>query len=318
MQGTSGRTDGMSVSGELSGENGQGRDGQRPHRGRGRLFVAAGFVALALGAAAWFVGPVALPEQCFVNGERIPCAELAGRVPNAGGGSGAQENVVPAERSTAGSVTESGFPVSELDGVRGQYDRVASSVVKIGGSSGHGTGWLLDEWHVITNWHVVTELPEEAVPMETREGAMIFGAVIATDEFDDIAIVLLDEPTRLPPLPVAKSAPSDGEPVFFVGHPGALGDWIVGVGTVTPGRYGAFVRSSLPATPGASGSAMLNLAGEVVALISGCIGPPIADSTQTGEGPQIFSSAPKPPDDSCGGTDIVTVMDFIGRILESR
>ncbi len=286
-----------------SGESGRDRDGQRPRRGRGRLFVAAGFVAVAIGAAAWFVGPVAFP--------------------NAGGGSAARDNEIRDGSPAAGPITESGFPVSELDSVRDQYDRVAASVVRVGGSAGHGTGWLLDQSHVVTNWHNVINFPLDAVPVPTFGGDTILGTVIATDEFDDIAIVVLGTPTRLPSLPVAASAARVGDPVFFVGHPGVMGDWVIGVGVVSSAAAGGppnFLRSTLPVVPGASGSPMLNMAGEVVALISGCMEAMDPNQGARGDGPPVDSTVPgrRAVTDNCGGTEIESVMDFVERILGPR
>lgn len=291
---------------------------QRVKRGR-RLRVALVVAAAAVvGAAVWFVGPSLMPEQCFLNGQDVPCDVLEGLME-------AQEMPEsPPSDATRGApgddsdFTESGFPAAELDRIRARYDEIAQSVVKVGTETGHGTGWFVDDRHVITNWHNVINFSPDAVPMELRDGRKLYGSVVATDEFDDIAIVVLDEPTQLPALSIATELPGTGDPVYFVGHPGALGDWIVGIGVVTREDFGPpeFVTSTLPASPGASGSAMMNLAGEVVALISGCIEPKREDEGSEATGPQIFASVPRGPE-ACGGTDIIRVMQFVNQRLRT-
>lgn len=218
-----------------------------------------------------------------------------------------------------GELTESGFPNSEAPGVIAMFSDIAPSVLKVGDEFSYGTGWVIDSNHVVTNWHVV-DFMADPVTMETYGGELIYGSVIATEEFDDIAVIRLDQPTSLTPLPLSTSPAGVGDPVFFIGHPGSIGDWITGVGVVTDFDefFPAFVRSTLPADPGASGSAMLNLQGEVVALISGCMGE-LDENRPLGDGTTLYSSTPPPPvSDNCGGTDIATVKAFVDQAVASQ
>lgn len=219
----------------------------------------------------------------------------------------------------AGELTESGFPNAEATGVISKFSEIAPSVVKVGDEFSYGTGWVLDANHVLTNWHVV-DFMSEPITMETYDGQLLYGSVIATEEFDDIAVIRLDQPTSLTPLPLASSPAVTGDPVFYIGHPGTIGDWITGVGVVAePDEFWPdFVRSTLPTDQGASGSAMMNLQGEVVALISGCMG--LADPSERliGDGNTLYSASPAPDiSDSCGGTEITKVKAFADAAIGS-
>lgn len=228
--------------------------------------------------------------------------------------SGSSESDSPAESDLSGSgdFTESGFPTSQTATLTSQFPSIAPSVVKVGDDFSYGTGWVFDANHVVTNWHVIDFMADPIV-METYDGRLLYGTVIASEEFDDIAVVRLQEPTSLTPLTLAASPAEEGDPVFFIGHPSSIGDWIIGAGVVSSFDefFAEFVRSTLPADPGASGSAMLNLQGEVVALISGCMGSVIGDRPK-GDGSVVFSAQPNPPvTDNCGGTNIESVKQFV-------
>lgn len=237
---------------------------------------------------------------------------------------GQVDTEAPAEQPTtdeesSATHTESGFPRSEIDAVQGQFDNLAPSIVKIGDDFSYGTGWVLSENYVLTNWHVVDYM-SGPISIQTFDGDTIFGSVIATEEFDDIAVIRLDQPTSLPPLSLSQAPVEEGEPVFFVGHPGAMGDWMIGVGIVGSQDefFPEFIRTTLPADPGASGSPMFNMAGEVVALISGCMGS-IDESRPIGDGSTVHSVIPGPPvADNCGGTEINRVKDFADQAIAAQ
>lgn len=295
--------------GELGGEvNESAMPAPEPSKApRGRKLGLAALVVGVLGAAVWFVGPSLMPEQCFIDGVETPCEVVAGLNDSQ---AAPQLPVAPVPN---GPVTESGFPTELIGEVQAHFDSVSRSTVKVEGENGHGTAWVLDSLHVVTNWHVVTPFSDQQrIPLRTYDGDLLYGAVISTEEWDDIAVIRLAEPTSVTPLPLASTPVSVNDPVFFVGHPGSMGDWIIGVGTVSDAECPPnFVCTTLPADPGASGSAMLNLRGEVVALISGCIGPSAADNPAPRDGSTVFSTAPKRELGSCGGTNTAVVQQFV-------
>lgn len=213
-----------------------------------------------------------------------------------------------------GDYTLSGFPVGEIDAVKSKFGELASSVVRPFGGYSSGTGWVYDSTHVVTNWHVVDGIGGQ-VSLETLDGDELRGTVIATEEFDDIAVIELSQPTTLKPLLMSSSPAVEDDAVFFIGHPSSIGEWITGVGTVSAvDAYSGFVYTSLPASPGASGSPMFNLSGEVVALISGCMDS--VERSYRGDGSRVFSYAPPKP--NCGGTQVARVVEFVDNAISSR
>lgn len=213
-----------------------------------------------------------------------------------------------------GDFTSSGFPVADIDLVTEQFDTLAPSVLLPFSEFSSGTAWVYDENHVVTNWHVVDGM-SGPVSLTTFDGRELQGTVIATEEFDDIAVLELSAPTDLPALRMSSGGVGEDDPVFYIGHPSSIGDWIIGVGSVSAvDGYSGFVYTSLPASPGASGSPMFNLEGEVVALISGCMDA--VDSRYRGDGSRVFSYIPPKP--NCGGTETSRVVSFVEQAVGSR
>jgi serine protease Do len=223
------------------------------------------------------------------------------------------------EQEAVTGVTVSGFPNQHAEAVRGMYSDISKSILLISDGFGHGTGWVLNSEHVLTNWHVVDPMPNP-VSMRTLDGQELAGEVIATEEFDDIALIKLSEPTEIPALTISEIKPEAEDAVFFVGHPGSIGDWIMGVGKVSDHEdfFPGFVATTLPADPGASGSPMFNLEGEVVSLISGCMSfDEDEQEAISGDSETLYSSVPGPEvKGNCGGTEITRVMEFIDPFLD--
>ncbi len=190
-------------------------------------------------------------------------------------------------------VAASGFPESSLDDAQALYGRIAASVFAIGptASSGelegviaNGTAWAIHSRFVITNQHVIEEIESgesvvhasggtEVALYQYPDKRPIIGRVIAVDANQDVAIIELNETTDVDPLVVSDRAAVAGEPVMYVGHPGLMEQmWIAGLGVVTGYEFPldkSSVTSTVPSYPGASGSPIVNLNGEVVSLLTG-------------------------------------------------
>ena len=276
-----------------------------------RTVIGASVVAtLALTGCA--AGPVDAPAPGSVETDNSPSEPTTESAPS--------PPQTEATEEATGAFTESGFPRAEESNVSSQFSGLAGSIVKVGDEFSSGTGWVFDANHVVTNWHVV-DFMAEPITMETYDGGLLYGTVIATEEFDDIAVIRLDQATSLKPLPRAISAPVAPEPVFFIGHPGSIGDWITGVGVVSESDefFPEFITTTLPVDEGASGSPMFNLQGEVVALISGCMYSQDAMERPLGDGSRLYSVPPTPPiSDNCGGTDITQVTAFVEATISGQ
>jgi V8-like Glu-specific endopeptidase len=173
------------------------------------------------------------------------------------------------------------------------------------------TGFAVTENLIVTNDHCVSNLSigskttfrtfygqdveAELVGKTSLDGETelneryteIFGEVAQTDfHRGDVALLRTSDTMKLEPLKIADSSTlTPWEPLVTVGHPATMtrtGPWVTGVGSFLGADY--FTRTiqsyNLPAQQGASGSAVVNLAGELVGQIAGGGYPAIAERTR--------------------------------------
>ena len=151
-----------------------------------------------------------------------------------------------------------------------------------------GTGWVLDDSHVVTNAHVVER--GDGITCYTLGGDELPVERVGTSRRPDVALLRTDG--DLPAaLPTGSAADVErGQPLVQVGHPGSVGNWVVSLGRFS-GRTGVFgsgdtLRSTVPTAQGNSGSPLVTLDGDVV-------GTTFASTTRTSRLP---GAAPEPSD----------------------
>ncbi len=124
------------------------------------------------------------------------------------------------------------------------YEDAIDSVVMIRTGQGQGTGFVVDDAHVVTNAHVVGR--STAVDVRFTDGQWRSGSVVGTDPHSDLAAVAVDTvPSVATPLPFVDEQPSPGREVVAIGNPFNL------EGTVTTGIVSGTDRS-IPAPTGYS------------------------------------------------------------------
>ena len=165
------------------------------------------------------------------------------------------------------------------------------------------TGFAVTETLIITNDHCVTELAlganttfrtyfgqdveAELIGKTSIDGETImnsryyeiFGGIVEEGVLTgghrgDVALLRTKQKMQLTPLKIADSSLlKPWDPLITVGHPTSMnrtGPWVTGVGSFLEKNY--FTRTSqaynLPAQRGASGSAVVNLSGELVGQIA--------------------------------------------------
>lgn len=114
----------------------------------------------------------------------------------------------------------------------GDIDAAARGVVRVvivaRGPEGvypvsHGSGFAAAPDRIVTNAHVVGEAARDPslrvaiVPPES--GGAVFGRILAIDPRNDLALIALEGPARLPPLALAGGVPKDSGEVAAVGYP---------------------------------------------------------------------------------------------------
>ncbi|GAA3740920.1 hypothetical protein GCM10022225_25320 [Plantactinospora mayteni] len=136
-----------------------------------------------------------------------------------------------------------------------------------------GSGFAVDERHVITNSHVVAGAT--TVSVVGQDGRRLDAEVVGRDPGSDIAVLRVSSAGVLQPLRIAAADVRVGEPVLAVGSPLGLS------GTVTAGIVSALdrqvrlgnsgarqsaIQTDASINPGNSGGPLVNARGEVVGV----------------------------------------------------
>lgn len=153
-----------------------------------------------------------------------------------------------------------------------------------GVSTGHATGWFVDEGVIATNAHNVQLglATTEEIRGVTPDGQTFETSVLGfVDGLSPDVAVLGTDFTDAPPLPVRRDAELEGgQPLVQIGHPGGFGNWVIGAGRFAgrsepsesfgpPSVEFTGIVTSIPGLKGVSGSPVLDLDGEVVATTTG-------------------------------------------------
>ncbi len=155
--------------------------------------------------------------------------------------------------------------------------RIKPSVVLVvlydanGKKIGTGSGFCVAPGQVITNYHVIKIASRVEVHSATGDVYPV-SDFSTTNEQDDLAVLkIAANSTQLPPLPVARTLPEEGERVIVIGSPrgleGSVSDGIVSSVRTLP--TGKILQITAPISPGSSGSPVVNMRGEVVGVAVG-------------------------------------------------
>ncbi|SEO37725.1 serine protease Do [Halogranum amylolyticum] len=152
-----------------------------------------------------------------------------------------------------------------------------------------GTGWILDDEHVVTNGHVVSQGGE--VTCYTVDGDTLALELVEASRDPDVALLRTDDEVPATLSTGAAERLDRDQPLVQVGHPGSVGNWIISLGRFG-GRTGVLgsgdtLRSSVPSAQGNSGSPLVTLDGDVVGLTY---------ASTMGQG-RFPGSTPEPSDD---------------------
>jgi S1-C subfamily serine protease len=141
-----------------------------------------------------------------------------------------------------------------------------------------GTGWPTVSGYVVTSNHVISDCNE--VVVISRLGEELPAQAVLRDEVNDIALLEVSEPRKLPPaLPLARTKAKLGTAVFTIGFPrvhymGKTPKLFTGVISSVNGLRDdpASYHTTVPIQPGNSGGPLLNMNGEVVGVVTSMLG----------------------------------------------
>ncbi len=131
---------------------------------------------------------------------------------------------------------------------------------------------------VLSNWHVIREA-EGLVHIHFSNGFSTYGAVLALDQTWDLVLIAISKPPQsIPVLPVARSLPRPGDPLWIAGYgPGeyrsAGGRCVRYLAPEIPTDGSAplseIIEVSVSARQGDSGGPILNAQGELAGVLFG-------------------------------------------------
>jgi len=155
------------------------------------------------------------------------------------------------------------------------YEQTVDSVVLVE-TDGQGTGFMYDANHIVTNAHVVGAADRAGVRFNNGEWAR--ADVVGVDQHSDLAALSVnDVPDTATPLPFTDDNPEIGRKVLAIGNPynldGTMTSGIVsGVNRSIPSPAGFeipdAIQTDAPVNPGNSGGPLVDLNGDVVAVIN--------------------------------------------------
>jgi len=255
-----------------------------PAKSRSPFLRVAGFSSLSfvLGAAltVGFFVTTSSPETSAEIIQNLSSEELEQSNASAEVDEGDSTN----PKSVLESGTVSGFPEDKLDAAYELAAKMRGSVVQVFDEGGLGTGFLVAPNVIATNDHVISSMIETEIYVRTIDGEVMIGELIGTDWYGDVAFVRLPAPIDAEIFQISRELVEVGEPVVAVGHPGLIGNWVTLAGVVAhvTTEYSGYelsrkyraVETTLPTSPGSSGSAITRLDGVVVAIHSRKSGGP--------------------------------------------
>jgi S1-C subfamily serine protease len=166
--------------------------------------------------------------------------------------------------------------LEDLERIAGEVAaRVGPSVVRIG-RSGRGSGVVVSTGRVVTNAH---NLGAPEVSLRLTDGRAVAATVAGADVDGDL-VVLSAELEGSPPLAIAERPARLGQPVFAVtaaeGGPRLTFGLVSALGQAFRGprgrRIGGSIEHTAAMAPGSSGSALVDVNGELLGINTSRVG----------------------------------------------
>jgi putative serine protease PepD len=176
-------------------------------------------------------------------------------------------------------------PQRPSDSLAGLIARVMPSVVTVQGTTAQGvslgSGFVISSLgYILTNEHVVSDVPDQGVTVTFSDSSSVSGRVVGRDPESDIAVIKVDRPNLTPVALANSDQVAVGDSVFAIGSPLALSGTVTAgivsaldrtietqdVGGVT--RYYAAIQTDAAINRGNSGGPLFDLAGRVIGMNS--------------------------------------------------
>ncbi|WP_394328377.1 S1C family serine protease [Natrinema salaciae] len=198
----------------------------------------------------------------------------------AGTGVGAAQN----ETADSGDANPSGQADDGESPYTETYRNTIDSVVLVsvsgaggGPGGGLGSGFVIDDQHIVTNNHVVQGASEGGIEIQFSNEEWRTASIVGTDVYSDLAVLSVEDmPDVADGLSLSESEPAIGQTVLAIGNPLGL-DASVSHGIVSgtdrslPSPTGfsipAAIQTDAPINPGNSGGPLVGLEGDVLGVV---------------------------------------------------
>jgi putative serine protease PepD len=174
-------------------------------------------------------------------------------------------------------------PANSVAGIAAR-DTPSVVMIKVNGTEGTGSGFIINGGYIVTDNHVVTldgMVSNATLRVYFTNGTSVPGVVVGRDPYSDIAVIKAKGMTNLPALTLGNSTGvAVGDPVIAIGSPLGLSD------TVTSGIVSALnrpvqpgpasgpspqvffdaIQTDAPINPGNSGGPLVNAEGQVIGI----------------------------------------------------
>ena len=219
------------------------------------------------------------------------CSALSGNTTSTttdnGNGTEPTGTVTATQQSTQGSATQ-----GTSCNYASLYNQTIDSVVAVKTNSGLGSGFVYETMsenssgYIVTNAHVVGSADTVTVQFAREDSRK--GTVVGRDQYADLAVIRVEDmPSYAEALPVADSAPVQGQQVAALGSPFGLEETIThgiisGLNRSLPTNQGFtipnVVQTDAPISSGNSGGPLVTCNGTVVGVNSAGIAKKSAEN----------------------------------------
>jgi Tfp pilus assembly protein PilF len=131
-----------------------------------------------------------------------------------------------------------------------------------------GSGFFIETDRIVTNRHVIEGAYRAEIHSSTGAVYPVKG-VLAVDAEGDIAVLKIDTPANVRPLPLDRTSPQEGESIVVIGNPlgleGSVTNGIVSAVRDIP-TFGRIIQITAPISSGSSGSPVVNMKGQVIGI----------------------------------------------------
>lgn len=139
--------------------------------------------------------------------------------------------------------------------------------------SRQGSGVIIEQDRVLTNYHVVAQADEILVTL--NDGHQVRGEILGTDPDTDLAVLSIEHNNHIPLAIANMQRVRVGDVVLAIGNPYGIGQTVTqgiisatGRDRVGLSTYENFIQTDAAINPGNSGGALINARGEIIGINS--------------------------------------------------